>query len=107
LDQLDTGPERLLDAVEVVARNVFYHALAPSKAAYDNHRDDHEHLGDQSPIRWSPRGPVPELQDATAPFILPRKLHSIPVCSDEHHCITAGNKLGELRETAGMEAANV
>jgi hypothetical protein len=41
--RLDTGPKRLLDAVKVVARNVFYRALAPFKAAYDNYRDDHEH----------------------------------------------------------------
>src|ERR1019366_6382490 len=42
--RLDTGPKRLLDAVKVVARNVFYRALAPFKAAYDNYRDDHEHF---------------------------------------------------------------
>ena len=42
--RLDTGPKRLLDAIKVVARNEFYRALGPFRAAYDNYRDDHEHF---------------------------------------------------------------
>jgi len=42
--RLDTGPKRLLDAIKVVARNEFYRALGPFRAAYDNYRDDHDHF---------------------------------------------------------------
>jgi hypothetical protein len=57
--RLDTGPKRLLDAVKVVARNVFYRALAPFKTAYDNYRDDHEHFRrltqSAGVLRWNGR----------------------------------------------------
>jgi hypothetical protein len=57
--RLDTGPKRLLDAVKVVARNVFYRALVPFKAAYDNYRDDHEHFRrltqSAGVLRWNGR----------------------------------------------------
>ena len=57
--RLETGPKRLLDAVKVVARNVFYRALAPFKAAYDNYRDDHEHFRrltqSAGVLRWNGR----------------------------------------------------
>ena len=57
--RLDTGPKRLLDAIKVVARNVFYRALAPFKAAYDNYRDDHEYFRRLTPsagvLRWNGR----------------------------------------------------
>jgi hypothetical protein len=57
--RLDTGPKRLLDAVKVVARNVFYRALAPFKVAYDNYRDDHEHFRrltqSAGVLRWNGR----------------------------------------------------
>ena len=55
--RLETGPKRLLDAIKIVARNEFYRALKPFRAAYDNYRDDHEHFRrlTQSPgvLRWS------------------------------------------------------
>ena len=57
--RLETGPKRLLDAIKIVARNEFYRALKPFRAAYDNYRDDHEHFRrlTQSPgvLRWSGR----------------------------------------------------
>jgi len=57
--RLDTGPKRLLDAIKVVARNVFYRALAPFKAAYDNYRDDHEYFRrltqSAGVLRWNGR----------------------------------------------------
>ena len=57
--RLDTGPKRLLDAIKVVARNEFYRALAPFRAAYDNYRDDHEHFRRLSQsagvLRWNGR----------------------------------------------------
>jgi hypothetical protein len=57
--RLDTGPKRLLDAIKVVARNEFYRALRPFKAAYDNYRDDHEHFRRLSQsagvLRWNGR----------------------------------------------------
>lgn len=57
--RLDTGPKRLLDAIKVVARNEFYRALAPFRAAYDNYRDDHEHFRrltqSAGVLRWSGR----------------------------------------------------
>lgn len=39
--QLDPNPKRLMDGLRVIARNVFYAALAPFKQAYNNYRDDH------------------------------------------------------------------
>ena len=57
--RLDTGPKRLLDAIKVVARNEFYRALGPFRAAYDNYRDDHEHFRrltqSASVLRWNGR----------------------------------------------------
>ncbi len=40
--RLDTRNKRLLDSLKLIARNAFYQALQPFKAAYDNYRDDHE-----------------------------------------------------------------
>jgi chromosome segregation ATPase len=37
--RLDTGPKRLLDAIQVTARNEFYRAVGPFRAASDNYRD--------------------------------------------------------------------
>ena len=69
--RLDTGPKRLLDAVKVVARNVFYRALAPFKAAYDNYRDDHEHFRrltqSAGVLRWNGRELEVHLLPATPP----------------------------------------
>lgn len=68
--RLDTGPKRLLDAVKVVARNVFYRALAPFKAAYDNYRDDHEHFRrltqSAGVLRWNGRELEVHLLPATS-----------------------------------------
>jgi hypothetical protein len=55
--RLDTGPKRLLDAIKVAARNEFYRAQAPFRAAYDNYRDDHDHFRRLSQsggvLRWN------------------------------------------------------
>lgn len=40
--RLDTRNKRLLDSLKLIARNAFYQALQPFKAAYNNYRDDHE-----------------------------------------------------------------
>jgi hypothetical protein len=40
--RLDTRNKRLLDSLKIIARNAFYQALRPFKAAYNNYRDDHE-----------------------------------------------------------------
>jgi DNA repair exonuclease SbcCD ATPase subunit len=42
--RMDTGAKRLMDAIKVTARNLFYRALAPFKEAYDNYRDDHDYF---------------------------------------------------------------
>ena len=42
--RLDTGSKRLMDAVKITARNLFYQAIAPFKKAYDNYRDDHDYF---------------------------------------------------------------
>lgn len=39
--KLDTSSKQVLDALKIIARNVFYQHLAPFKKAYDNYRDDH------------------------------------------------------------------
>jgi hypothetical protein len=33
-----------MDSIKLIARNVFYNALAPFKRAYDNFRDDHAYF---------------------------------------------------------------
>jgi hypothetical protein len=57
--RLDTGPKRLLDAIKVVARNEFYRAWAPFRAADDHYRDDHEHFRrltqSAGVLRWNGR----------------------------------------------------
>jgi hypothetical protein len=40
--RLDTRNKRLMDSLKLIARNAFYRALRPFKAAYNNYRDDHE-----------------------------------------------------------------
>jgi hypothetical protein len=40
--RLDPEKKRLMDSLRVIARNVFYQALAPFKKAYNNYRDDHD-----------------------------------------------------------------
>jgi hypothetical protein len=42
--RMDTGAKRLMDALKITARNLFYQALAPFKKAYDNYRDDHDYF---------------------------------------------------------------
>ena len=34
----------MLDTLRILARNQFYKALRPFKAAYDNYRDDHDYF---------------------------------------------------------------
>ena len=38
---LDVNKKRVMDSVKILARNLFYRALAPFKESYDNYRDDH------------------------------------------------------------------
>lgn len=40
--RLEPNQKRLMDCLRVLARNVFYAALAPFKKAYNNYRDDHD-----------------------------------------------------------------
>lgn len=42
--KLDGQCKRLFDLLKISARNLFYQALQPFKAAYDNYRDDHDHF---------------------------------------------------------------
>ncbi|MGH8589774.1 MAG: hypothetical protein ACREXX_10725, partial [Gammaproteobacteria bacterium] len=42
--RLDTSSKRLMDAVKITARNLFYQAIAPFKKAYNNYRDDHDYF---------------------------------------------------------------
>lgn len=39
--RLDTRNKYLMDALKILARNVFYNLLEPFKKEYDNYRDDH------------------------------------------------------------------
>ena len=40
--RMEPDKKRLMDCLRVIARNVFYAALAPFKRAYNNYRDDHD-----------------------------------------------------------------
>jgi len=46
--RLDTGHKTLMDAIKITARNLFYRAPAPFKAAYNNYRDDHDYFRELS-----------------------------------------------------------
>lgn len=39
--KLEPSSKRLLDVLQITARNGFYQALQPFKKSYDNYRDDH------------------------------------------------------------------
>jgi len=39
--RLDTSSQKLMDALKLIARNVFYQSLQPFKEKYNNYRDDH------------------------------------------------------------------
>jgi len=41
-ERLSGEKKHFMDALKILARNAFYQALAPFKAAYNNFRDDHE-----------------------------------------------------------------
>ena len=55
--RMDTAAKSLLDALRLIARNQFYAALQPFKAAYDNYRDDHDYFRDPTQssglLRWT------------------------------------------------------
>lgn len=55
--RMDTAAKSLLDALRLIARNQFYSALQPFKAAYDNYRDDHDYFRDLTQssglLRWT------------------------------------------------------
>ena len=55
--RLDTGNKTLMDAIKITARNLFYRAVAPFKAAYNNYRDDHSYFRELSQsagvLRWT------------------------------------------------------
>lgn len=57
--RMDTGAKRLMDAIKITARNLFYQALAPFKEAYDNYRDDHDYFRQLTlsagVLRWTGR----------------------------------------------------
>jgi hypothetical protein len=40
--RMEPNQKRLMDFLRVIARNLFYGALAPFKKAYNNYRDDHD-----------------------------------------------------------------
>ena len=40
--RMEPDQKRSMDCLRVIARNVFYAALAPFKKAYNNYRDDHD-----------------------------------------------------------------
>jgi hypothetical protein len=42
--RLDTSSKRVMDAIKITARNLFYQSLAPFKKAYNNYRDDHDYF---------------------------------------------------------------
>ena len=42
--RMEPQSKRLLDALRIIARNLFYRAIQPFKNAYDNFRDDHDYF---------------------------------------------------------------
>ena len=42
--RMEPQSKRLLDTLRIIARNLFYRAIQPFKAAYDNFRDDHDYF---------------------------------------------------------------
>jgi hypothetical protein len=42
--RMDSANKTLMDAIKITARNLFYQALGPFKAAYNNYRDDHDYF---------------------------------------------------------------
>lgn len=42
--RMEPQSKRLLDALRIIARNLFYRAIQPFKIAYDNFRDDHDYF---------------------------------------------------------------
>lgn len=65
--RLDTRNKRLLDSLKLIARNAFYQALQPFKAAYDNYRDDHELFRNLTHAD----GVLVELADQAEAYLLP------------------------------------
>ena len=53
--RLDTSSKTLMDAIKILAHNIFYLALSPFREKYENYRDDHtlfRHLSRCPGIAW-------------------------------------------------------
>lgn len=53
--RLDTSSKTLMDAIKILAHNIFYLALSPFREQYENYRDDHtlfRHLSRCPGIAW-------------------------------------------------------
>jgi hypothetical protein len=70
--RMDPAKKLLMDYLRVIARNVFYRALAPFKKAYNNYRDDH----DQFRQLTQSAGVLEVTTDSIEVNIMPRAIYS-------------------------------
>jgi hypothetical protein len=70
--RMDPAKKLLMDYLRVIARNVFYRALAPFKKAYNNYRDDH----DQFRQLTQSAGVLEVTTDSIEVNIMPRVIYS-------------------------------
>ncbi len=71
---LDTNKKRVMDSIKILARNIFYQALAPFKKNYDNYRDDHEYFRSltHAPGLWVDDGSTVTVYLEPAPHLSPK-----------------------------------
>lgn len=73
-ESLDVNKKRVMDSIKILARNLFYRALAPFKESYDNYRDDHEYFRSltHAPGLWVDDGSIVTVYLEPAPHLSPK-----------------------------------
>lgn len=73
-ERLDVNNKRVMDSIKILARNLFYQALAPFKKLYDNYRDDHEYFRSltHAPGLWVDDGSAVTVYLEPAPYLSPK-----------------------------------
>ncbi len=73
-ERIDVNKKRVMDSVKILARNLFYRALASFKELYDNYRDDHEYFRSltHAPGLWVEEGSLVTIYLEPAPHLSPK-----------------------------------
>ncbi len=88
-ERIDVNKKRVMDSIKILARNLFYRALAPFKEHYDNYRDDHEYFRrlTHAPGLWVDDGSMVTIYLEPAPHLSPKIERCFQLVLDELQAI--------------------